>query len=355
MTMVEPSTAEAISCSAAALRVKDSSHESSSSSTATSGSNASTTSLSSSGISLRCSIVEMTPTSVVFDSFGILEYILCYSEAVDLLAATQVNRRWKEAGRTDSLWEGATERLWRHKIGAPFQQPQAQQGRNGSRAAGSSPSSSSPSSSPPLLFWRSLFTKDAVRRMTAAQIRTIFQHPLLSEKRDLLDKKHITEKADLQRFLQVHMLDVMSDGPEWHHFFSDICFGSYTCSVMDSKRDSITPLELCTPSGFDMYFKIATDDVDDADRSFLTTYDEEGGNGNILLYHHSTCFFEESREFSIVLKQYVQSYHPTDLRWRWLDVGKRLQVGPYPPLAVSRRKDWGWKLENLHVVLLFRA
>jgi hypothetical protein len=306
--------------------------------------------------------MEMTPTSVVFDSFGILEYILSYSEVVDLLAVTQVNRRWKEAGRTDSLWEGATERLWRHKIGAPFQQAQTQQAScagDSSRAV-ASPSSSSSSSSPPppLLFWRSLFTKDAVRRMTAAQIRTIFQHPLLSEKRDLLDKKHITEKADLQRFLQVHMLDVMSDGPEWHHFFSDIYFGSYTCSVMDSKRDSITPLELCTPAGFDMYFKIATDDVDDADRSFLTSYDDEeegGGDGTILLYHHSTCFFEESREFSIVLKQYVQSYHPTDLRWRWLDVGKRLQVGPYPPLAVSRRKDWGWKLENLHVVLLFRA
>jgi hypothetical protein len=23
-------------------------------------------------------------------------------------------------------------------------------------------------------------------------------------------------------------------------------------------------------------------------------------------------------------------------------------------LTITRRKDWGWKLENLHVVLLFR-
>ena len=100
-----------------------------------------------------------------------------------------------------------------------------------------------------------------------------------------------------------------------------------------------------------MYFKIAQDEVDEGDRSFLTTYDEAEG---VLLYHHSTCYFQDSREFVIVLKQYVHSYHPTDLKWRWLDVGKRVQVGPYPPLTVSRRKDWGWKLENLHVVLFFR-
>lgn len=257
-----------------------------------------------------------------FDSFGILEHILSYAEAQDLLPATCVSRRWKEAGRSDFLWESAIQLRWEDKVGAIPELP---------------------------LFWRSLFTKDAVQRMTVRQIRSIFHHPLLSEKKDLLEK--CLEKNELQRFLQVHMLDVMSDGPDWHHFFSDIYFGSYACSVLDSRRERLTQLELCTPHGFDMYFKIAQDEVDDADRSFLTVYDEAEG---ILLYHHSTCYFEDGRDFLIVLKQYVHSYHPTDLKWRWLDVGKRVQVGPYPPLTITRRKDWGWKLENLHVVLLFR-
>ncbi len=199
------------------------------------------------------------------------------------------------------------------------------------------------------LFRRSLFSKEAVERITDSQIRAIFNVPLLTEKKALIEK--CIEKSELQRFLQVHMLDVMSDGSEWHRFFPDIFFGSYACSVLDSRRETITQSELCTPHGFDMYFKIAQDEVDDADRSFLTIYNEAEG---VLLYHHSTCSFDESRDFQIVLKQYVHSYHPTDLKWRWLDVGKRIQVGPYPPLTITRRKDWGWKLENLHVVLLFR-
>jgi hypothetical protein len=261
--------------------------------------------------------------SVAFDSFGILEHILSYADSSDLLAASCVNLRWKEAGRTDSLWKDAISRLWKGKIGVHEEHP---------------------------LFWRSLFSKDAVKRMSASQIGAIFEHPLLTEKKLLIEKSCI-EKSELQRFLQVHMLDVMSDGSEWHRFFPDLYFGSYACSVFDSRRETITQSELCTPCGFDMYFKIAQDEVDDADRSFLKVYDEAEG---ILLYHHSTCFFEESRDFQIVLKQYVHSYHPTDLKWRWLDVGKRIQVGPYPPLTITRRKDWGWKLENLHVVLLFR-
>ena len=153
------------------------------------------------------------------------------------------------------------------------------------------------------------------------------------------------------------MLDVLSESPDGpdsrHRFFSDIYFGSYACSVFDSKREAITLKELCSKSGYEMYFKIAQDEVDDDDRSYLTPYDDAEG---ILLYHHSTVYFEESesRDFSIVLKQYVHSYHPTDLKWRWLEVGKRVQVGPYPPLTITRRKDWGWRLENLHVVLLFK-
>jgi hypothetical protein len=258
----------------------------------------------------------------VFDSYGVLEHILSYVDAIDLVSVAHVSRRWKEASRADFLWKDAIPLLWVDKIGVQPEHP---------------------------LFWRSLFTKDTVQRMTIHQIRMLFQHPLLAKKKEMLAK--CIEKSELQRFMQVHMLDVMSDEPDWHHFFRDLYFGSYACSKLDSKRAMITSLELCTPFGFDMYFKIAQDEVEDADRSFLTVYAETEG---VLLYHHSTCYFEETRDFSIVLNQHIHSLHPTDLKWRWLDIGKRVQVGPYPPLTITRRKDWGWKLENLHVVLLFR-
>lgn len=261
----------------------------------------------------------------VFDSFGVLEHILSYIDTDTLLSAAAVSRRWSQAGRNDDLWKSATLRLWEGK-------------------AGVDPGMNEP------IFWRSLFTKDAVARMSQAQIQTIFRHPLLSEKRALMENC-TNDKVELQRFLQVHMLDIMSDESDWHRFFSDIYFGSFACSLLDARRETISQVELCTKHGFEMYFKINEDEVDQADREALLQYEEAE---NILLYHHSTCFFGESREFQIVLNQAVHSYHPTDLKWGWLEMGRRLQVGPYPPLTVSRRTNWGWKLENGHVVLFFR-
>jgi len=222
------------------------------------------------------------------ETFGILEHVLSYCNTHDLLQACAVNRRWKQAGRMDSLWQ-------------------------------------------------------------AAFVQSIFDHPLLKEKQRLL--KDSMETADLQRFLQVHMLDIMSaPSPTTMPFFANIWFGSYASAVLDSKRTSISKEELCTPFGFHMYFKIAVEEVVEEDQEFLTEYTD-----GTLLYHHSTCFFEaESKNFRMVLHHHVHSYHPTDLQWRWLKVGERLQVGPYPPLTVARQKDWGWKLENLHVVLMLR-
>lgn len=260
----------------------------------------------------------------VFESFGVLELVLSYVDSDTLLSATSVNHRWKEAGRNDDLWKAALQRLWEGKKGVGL-------------------SDNEP------LFWRSLFSKDAVSRMGVTQIQAIFRHPLLSEKRALVEL--CPDKEVLQSFLQVHMLDIMSDGSERHRFFSDIYFGSFASSILDSRREVMTQVELCTKHGYEMYFKINEDEVDNEDREALLKYDEAD---NILLYHHSTCFFEESRNFQIRLNQAVHSYHPTDLKWGWLEMGRRLQVGPYPPLTVSRRNDWGWKLENGHVVLFFR-
>lgn len=136
-------------------------------------------------------------------------------------------------------------------------------------------------------------------------------------------------------------------------FFSDLYFGSYASSVMDSKRSIISQQELCSPFGFEMHFKIEEDDADDViaetTSEELQRYEDAEG---ILLYRHSTCHFRPDRDFRLVLRPNVApTYRPNDLRWRWLQVGSEIQVGPYPSLTVSRTKDWGWKLENLHVVM----
>jgi hypothetical protein len=111
----------------------------------------------------------------VFDPEGVLEHIFSYLTAKDLLSATLVCRRWKEAGRRDDLWKSAITLLWENKIGV---------------SADSS-----------LLFWRSLFSKQAVSNMTSDQIRSIFVHPLLKEKKKLIEK--CKDQSELQRFLQV--------------------------------------------------------------------------------------------------------------------------------------------------------
>jgi hypothetical protein len=260
----------------------------------------------------------------VFNSFGVLEHVLSYVDTDTLLSATSVSQRWKKAGRSENLWKAATQKLWEGKKGVD--------------------SNDEP------IFWRPLFTKNGVSRMSESQIQAIFRHPLLCEKKALMEKCG-DNKVELQRFLQVHMLDIMSDDSDRHRFFSEIYFGSFACSILDSRRETISQAELCTKHGYDMYFKINDDEVDDEDRGSLLEYDEAD---NILLYHHSTCFFDQSRDFRISLNQAVHSYNPTDLKWGWVEMGRRLQVGPYPPLTVSRRKDWGWKMENGHVVLFFR-
>ena len=270
--------------------------------------------------------------SSVFHSFGILEHILTYSDLNTVLSATAVNRRWKEAGRQDEIWRNFVSKLW--------------EGKKGTHHCGLNHLHKEP------LFWRSLFSNDAVSRMSELQIRSIFDHHLLVEKRaKIRDCNNIIE---LRRFLQVHMLDIISGYEDLAHpkqdlFFSDLYFGSYAHSIIDSTRDKITQAELCVKHGFNMFFKILQEDVEEADRQHLLAYKD-----GILLYPYSTAFFEDSRAFRIDVDQIPQSYHPANLKWTWIEVGKQVQVGPYPPLTASRSDDWGWKLENLHVVLIFR-
>jgi hypothetical protein len=102
-----------------------------------------------------------------------------------------------------------------------------------------------------------------------------------------------------------------------------------------------------------------------------------------LLYKHSICYFEapdgstdgadssggksstsssisssnnnsnmHGRKFRMEVLDHVENAFTTDLLWRWAVNGSKVQVGPYPPLRVNRRcDDWGWELENQHVVM----
>jgi F-box-like len=59
----------------------------------------------------------MTAIEDTFESFGVLEHILSYVSARDLLTATEVSRRFKVAGRSDFLWEEACHSLWKGRKG----------------------------------------------------------------------------------------------------------------------------------------------------------------------------------------------------------------------------------------------
>jgi F-box-like len=414
--------------------------------------------------SVTASSSSSSPSAAVLDdSVGILEQILSFVGTADLLEAAAVSRRWRRAGRTDSLWEDAIRRLWgtkrgvylpprRHLHGSSDDRPPQRSGNNHGRkddsggnsdgggcGAGTTNGSHTHHGRNHLIFWRALYNKERVRRMTEDEVRGMFQHPLLAQKRALLEESlartkngsegggshanenandhgHVatsttaTTRAFLERFVQLHMLDVLSDEttaaeverdehddddddddvvgcptnvipPRPRTFFGDLLFGSFACSVRDGRRQSITAPELCTPFGFETYFKVTEDDLDGMDEAALgeagiRVYDDDnednrgrgGGGGNdadddgetVLLYRHSTCYFESEqndRQVRIRLRQRSgnnnngHSYHPTALSWRWLDAGRRIQVGPYPALTVSRRGDWRWKLENAHVVM----
>eukprot|EP00543_Licmophora_paradoxa_P007568 CAMPEP_0202454410 /NCGR_PEP_ID=MMETSP1360-20130828/12151_1 /ASSEMBLY_ACC=CAM_ASM_000848 /TAXON_ID=515479 /ORGANISM="Licmophora paradoxa, Strain CCMP2313" /LENGTH=108 /DNA_ID=CAMNT_0049073715 /DNA_START=425 /DNA_END=751 /DNA_ORIENTATION=+ len=95
-----------------------------------------------------------------------------------------------------------------------------------------------------------------------------------------------------------------------------------------------------------MYFKVDEQEVfDEQDLDDLVPY---VGHPGIMLYHHSICYFEPNQDFAMEMKD-PGTYHPTDLQWRL--EGCLVQVGPYPYLVIRRLPNWGWKLENQHVVL----
>lgn len=275
------------------------------------------------------------PITKVFECFGLLELIFMYNTASEITAASAVNRRWYQAGRNDLVWKNACCHLWKDKCWMPVIR------RGGSLA----------------IYWRSLLTPEVIDRMSIKEIRCAFAERPMGQTAIQERLKTVLEKSEMKQalldFMPDHLGSDCDHGRVWNQPFRFLWFGSYVSSVLDSTRSTITIDELCCPKGFDMHFKVIyeehelgrmvqQDDDDD---------DEEHSSGRIKLHFHSTCYFSDvNNEFRMDNREDMM--HQVDLNWRWIRMGRAVQVGPYPPLLVSRRENWGWQLENAHVVLL---
>lgn len=329
----------------------------------------------------------------VCDIEGILEQILRYNhnDPLDLLSASLVSRRWLEASRNDHLWKCTCEYVWGDKVGMPL----VRRARGGSIG----------------LFWRSLWKEEVIRsttsvsrefslsrrsgisstcsyegiqsKMTVRDIKGLFGERPLGRKivRDAFGA--CVEKCDMQKAV----LDLMPDslggeecGMDPSHTlkrargdgFNYLWFGSFASSIIDSKRTVMTMDELLSRKGFLMHFKVYRHDGSEDDHGRRHRYgrrrrcgeDSEGEEEDVSLHFHCICYFDEAYEgdeedgsepymgnFRLDDSNSRDLEHPQNLTWHWLLKGKTLQVGQYPPLVVRRLNDWGWRIENHHVVL----
>jgi len=282
--------------------------------------------------------------SSVFQCPGLLEYILSYSSITDLAAATEVNRWWKQAGRSDMIWKESCCRFWINRVGM--------------KRSKSSSEDSEEDDDTVTLFWRSCLSDEAIQKLTASEIHSFFDHFLLSQ-----------EKKQIQNFVSLYELQAFFQNHRNRHIesttytaipeYNDLWFGSFCSSAIDAKRHQITLRELCNPYGFDMYFKIPASDIPHGlhflELDYMEPYED---NPDMVLYRHSVCYFtEEDHMFQIELESSKRgtSLLQHSLRWNWSGTNNTaVQVGPYPPLDVIRLPNWGWKLENINVVLMYR-
>ena len=263
----------------------------------------------------------MNATSAVFDSFGLLEHIFSFMPVCDLLNASYISERWKEAARSDFLWKKACRLLWKGKWALSHITDESELP----------------------LFWRSYLTTETIAGMNVEQIRAFYRHPLLELNMENLGLSLHLEESMMQSAFHLYMTNVRNLE------LRDLWFASYSSSVFDSTRADILDSELCSPRGFDTYFKIDPNDVTDTDfLENLVPYDYS----DVLLYPHSICYFMESQEFAMEPRD-GNMRNSTDLKWA-RTVDRSVRVGPYPPLRVTRQQDWGWTLENMHVVLYAR-
>lgn len=264
--------------------------------------------------------------SAVFESFGLLEHILSYSTVPELLTAAFVNERWKEAARSDVIWKPHCRLLWKGK----WCMSHVDEDENSELP----------------LFWRSFLSTEEIEELTLDQLRAFYRHPLLELDASDPSLPPQMEQNMIRGALHFYMTSIQNHG------LHERWFASYSLSVFDStRRTALLDSELCSPRGYDTYFKIDPNDVTDED--FLENLVPYNDDEELLLYPHSICYFhEDSRAFTMELRE-ADLRHTPDLKWTRPDEHS-VRVGPYPPLVATRQADWGWKLENLHVVLYAR-
>jgi hypothetical protein len=181
--------------------------------------------------------------------------------------------------------------------------------------------------------------------MSLQSLRAFYRHPLLELDATNLNLLPHLEQSMMRAALKLYMTTIQNHG------LQDLWFASYSLSIFENSRSDLLDSELCSPAGYDTYFKIDPADVSDQDfLDNLVPYDDDT---EVLLYPHSICYFHaDTREFTMELRE-ANIRHTTDLKWARPDP-RSVRVGPYPSLEATRQADWGWKLENTHVVLYAR-
>jgi len=345
---------------------------------------------------------QVNPVDRVCYIEGILEHILGYNcnDPQDLLSASLVSRRWLEAGRNDELWKCTCEHIWGDKVGMPL----VRRARGGSiglfwrslwkvaliKTTTNSSSTETNSSEESGKNNNSPYEGNK-SKMTVRDIKGLFEERPLGRKvvRDAFSA--CFEKSDMQRAVVDLMPDSLGGeecGMDTSHTlkrvrgdgFDHLWFGSFASSIIDSKRTVMTMDELLSRKGFLMHFKVFhprvsrhNDDRDNHGRTGRhrnsrhrrgTDDSGEEEEEDVSLHFHCICYFDEAFEggggddreppmgkFRLDDSNSRELEHPQNLTWHWLMKGKTVQVGQYPPLVVRRLDDWGWRIENRHVVL----
>eukprot|EP00550_Attheya_septentrionalis_P005886 CAMPEP_0198286548 /NCGR_PEP_ID=MMETSP1449-20131203/5611_1 /TAXON_ID=420275 /ORGANISM="Attheya septentrionalis, Strain CCMP2084" /LENGTH=377 /DNA_ID=CAMNT_0043984325 /DNA_START=135 /DNA_END=1268 /DNA_ORIENTATION=+ len=325
---------------------------------------------------------------VLEDSCGLLEDIFFFLEPVDWVRASTVNRRWKAAARYDELWKEGASQLWREKrgdMGVELLQKDADKKTN-------------------MVFhfhWRSLFSEDAINRLSVRDIRCLFQSFPQGRKQVREALVGCIEKNEMRSALrnylpqqleliqhrstilptttsttpirgegrrrgeqqQQQQSDNRQDRIVFDRGFNDLWFGSYASAVIDATRNTLTVDELCAPLGFQVFFKISQDDAEQFgnDARIMDPLpntdngedaDDADDDEKYKVIHHGTCYFDENFDFRMqTLYGDEEDGMYDDMEWDWIKTGRMIQVGNFPPLFVARKRDWSWQLENSHVIL----
>ena len=276
---------------------------------------------------------EEDPTDKVFYMPGLLHHILMFLSSQDVLCVSLVNRYFFKVSRSDRLWKELCIILWKDKVGMPL----LRKDRNIAP------------------FWRTFVKRFVVESMSIKDIKGMFvERPMMGRNvRNLL--MNSLEKRDMQEAVLELMPKEGDLGGDAYGMeddergrilvgFDQLWFGCYASSVVDSRRSFMTLDELLSRRGFLMHFKVIHEDQDVIGRDV-----------EISLHFHCKCFFdEEENEFAFRMEDSddAELRHPQGLTWKWVVEGRAVQVGSYPAMVVHRLDNWGWKLENHHVVLL---